>query len=455
MLEGSEVVLTGTPQDGDEGEHAVELLATDGAGVAITQSFTITVELDPAPFRVDELSFVTEEDTLLEGLLSAEHVEGAALVFGVESEPASGTLTAFDEVSGAFTYAPLADFAGEDGFVIHISDERAREITAPVTITVNAVNDAPRLEVAETYTVTVGEEVALPVVATDVEGDAITVTVEALPPDLVYQDGAISGVVAEIAVEGSPFVTLVTASDSGDAVTQQAITWVVNAAQAEDEISSEGSEAGADQGTEGDATETEASLPEVITLTASAARTTPGSDALAAFAWLPPVDFGDCPVVSDALALAPLDAAASLFDEATAAEPTGAPALSFDVELAAGDYALLVCGCAPTYSDAERVSLPATNQALFAGVDGVTILTDEGAPALLSGFAAFPGFTWQTPLASPDGAAARLTVAETGTRSVDLWMADDGVLVQAVSIVPAAQFDAGLALLGQACANAQ
>ena len=147
--------------------------------------------------------------------------------------------------------------------------------------------------------------------------------------------------------------------------------------------------------------------------------------------------------------------AASLFAEATSTDPTGAPALRFDVEVAAGDYALLVCGCAPTYSDGERVSPPAANQALFAGVDGVTILADDGAPALLGGFAAAPGFTWQPLPASADGVPARLSIADTGTRSIDLWMADDGVLVQAVSLVPAAELDAGLAPLGQLCAGAE
>ena len=472
VLDGGEVALTGVPLDGDEGEHAVEVLATDSAGVVITQSFTITAELDPNPFRVGELSFVTEEDTSLEAVLTAEHIEGAALFFGIDSEPANGAVTAIDEMSGAFTYEPLVDFAGEDSFVIHISDDRQREITAPVTITVNAVNDAPRIEMETTYTLTVGEEVALPVVVTDAEGDAITVTVESLPPDLSYLDGMIAGIVAPDAAENSPYIALISASDSDDDDAELEITWVVVSLL---DGEGDGSDAGsppADEATPtpteeapdeevtptpaGDASgeeatpETEAAAPAPITLTAgSAARILPGTDALAGYTWQPPVDFGDCPVVNDALTPAPLDASLSLLDDVVAETPVNAPALGFDVELAAGDYALLVCGCAPTYADADRISPPERNQALFAGLDGVTILTEDGAPVALSGFAAQPGFSWQAQPAA-DGASAWFTIPESGMHSIDLWMADDGLLVHAVGVVPASRLDE---MIGQVCGD--
>ena len=73
--------------------------------------------------------------------------------------------------------------------------------------------------------------------------------------------------------------------------------------------------------------------------------------------------------MNDALTAAPLDASLSLLDDVVAETPVNAPALGVDVELAADDYALLVCGCAPTYADADRVSPPERNQALFAGID--------------------------------------------------------------------------------------
>lgn len=454
ILDGGEVALVGTPVDGDEGEHDVEVLATDGAGVVITQSFTITVELDPNPFRVDELSFVTEEDTPLDAVLTASHVEDATLFFGIEDEPMNGVITAFDEGSGEFTYEPLADFSGEDTFTIHISDDRQREITAPVTITVSAVNDAPRIEMETTYTVTVGEEVALPVVVSDVEGDAITVTVESLPPDLSYLDGVIAGVVAPDAAENSPYLTRIVVSDSADAVTEMEIAWnvvsLLNGEANSDAIVTPtpiGEESG-----EAATPEPEETTASPITLTVNrAARLTPGSDSLTGFAWQPPVDFGGCPVVDDVLTPAPLDSSLSLLDDVVAATPAGAPTLGFDVELPAGDYVLLVCGCAPAFADSDRTSPPERNQALFAGIDGVTILTDDGAPAPLSGFATQPGFTWQAQLNSAKEAPAIFSMGD-GAHNIDLWMADDGVLVHAVGLTPS---DRASDLIGQACVGGE
>ena len=135
-----------------------------------------------------------------------------------------------------------------------------------------------------------------------------------------------------------------------------------------------------------------------------------------------------------------------------AADPAGAPRLSFAADLPAGEYSLLVCACAPAYNDGERASPAADNQALFAGIDGVVYLDAAGLPAPVTGFAEMPGFTWQAlPAAAPDGSPALLTVPEAGARSVDLWMADDGVLVSGVQVVPAAALADVAAMLGQTC----
>lgn len=392
---------------------------------------------------------------LLDGVLTASHVEGAALTFGIENEPMYGAVTALDEASGAFTYEPQPDFNGEDSFTISIGDAWARETTAAVTITVNAVNDAPRIELDTVYTVTVGEEVALPVVVTDVEGDAITVTVDALPLDLSYLDGAIAGVVAPAAADASPALTLVSASDSADAVVQQEVTW--NILPVEAPASEPGEPEAPPESGEGEppAAGEDGAAPEFIILRAGDAQgITPGSDALAGYAWQSPFDFGDCPVVDGAMTPAPLDGAASLLDDVMTNDPAGAPGLAFDVDLAAGDYALVVCGCAPTYREGERTSAPASNQAIFAGLDGVTFLSDGEEAVPLVGFAAAPGFTWQM-LTAADDAPMLINVSDAGVHTVNLWMADDGVIVHALKVVPAARLEEAASTVGQVCAGSE
>lgn len=461
LLDRGDIVLAGMPGADAEGDHPVVLVATDAAGIAVTQSFTITAELDPNPFHVDEQAFTTDEDTGLAAVLVATHAEGAELFFRTELEPENGTVTAVEETTGAFTYEPLLDFHGDDFFTIRISDELARAITVPVTITVEPVNDAPQIELANAFTVTAGTAVELPVVVTDVDSEYLTVTVEALPPDLLYADERIAGVVTETAVAGSPYLAIVTAEDDEGEVATLEVTWVVEAVSEEESGSSDGgvsNQAEDDKDVEDEGTPGSGAGAEqisAITLALTGALSVPGMDAWADYGWQAPVDLGDCPANADARTPAPLAAGVDLFADGVASDPATAPLLTIAAELPVGDYALLVCGCAPTYSDGERTSMPATNQALFAGIDGIVYLGEAGIPVPVSGFADRPGFTWQMlPAAfAGDGNPALVTVSAEGTHSVDVWMADDGVLISAVRVVPAAALADATASVGQACAD--
>jgi hypothetical protein len=461
LLDSDDVALFGKPREGDEGEHFVELIATDAAGAVITQSFTVTVELDPNPFRVEELHFETDEDTPLEGVLAVEHVEGADIFFAVSTEPKNGEIVALDEESGDFTYAPALDFYGEDVFTIEISDAWQRAITTPVTITVNAVNDPPQIELEgvydDVYTVTVGSSIEISVVVSDVDSDAITVTVENLPPDLIYLDGMIVGVIAAEAADGGEYVTLIVAEDDEGATAERAITWIIEAptvdaddeqAAAESELPLPNEEAAPGETAPGDESSATA---QSITVSTAQATSLPGKHA----AWQTPPASEGCPLVKGVLTPASLAEGASLLDDVLFDEPEQAPRLRFAADLTAGDYHLFVCGCAPGYSDGERSSQPVNNQALFAGVDGIVHLAPDEKPIILTGFADFSGFTWQPLTAdNDDDTPALITVAADGLHTVDLWMSHDGVLVSAVKLTSAANKDELQAAVGQLCVGA-
>lgn len=91
------------------------------------------------------------------------------------SEPASGSLV--NNGDGTFTYTPVADFNGGDGFVYEVCDDLGACDTASVSITVDAVNDAP---VAGDDVATTGEGAAVTVDVvgndSDVDGDELSVT---------------------------------------------------------------------------------------------------------------------------------------------------------------------------------------------------------------------------------------------------------------------------------------
>ena len=146
----------------------------------------------------------TPEDTAVEDQLEATHSEGAALTFALDSEPSHGVATITDSATGAYRYEPAPDFAGEDSFTVRVEDENGNSAVASIMVTVQAENDPPRIELPAELAVTVGEEVDMAIAVDDPEGDAYTVTVDSLPPDLAWVDGRIAGAVAPAAADGSP-----------------------------------------------------------------------------------------------------------------------------------------------------------------------------------------------------------------------------------------------------------
>jgi VCBS repeat-containing protein len=91
--------------------------------------------------------------------------DGDALTAALVSGPGNGTLLLNGD--GSFSYTPNADFNGTDGFTYSAGDGALSD-TATVTITVNAVNDAP---VAADDAYATDEDVTLNVAAPGVLGN--------------------------------------------------------------------------------------------------------------------------------------------------------------------------------------------------------------------------------------------------------------------------------------------
>ncbi len=99
------------------------------------------------------------------------------------SGPSNGSLTLNSD--GTFTYTPNDNFNGTDSFVYQVCDTEGLCDQATVTLTVNAVNDAPDA-VNDSYST--AEDTSLTVPApgvlnndTDVDGDSLTVTSNTQP----------------------------------------------------------------------------------------------------------------------------------------------------------------------------------------------------------------------------------------------------------------------------------
>jgi hypothetical protein len=156
----------------------------------ITGLFFPQAAFSDAPVAVDD-AYTTDEDALhtvaAPGVLGNDSdVDGDALTAVLGDGPSSGTLVL--NADGSFAYTPNLNFNGSDSFTYKINDGVLDSIIATVTITVNAVNDAPTAS-ADAITVDEGETVSVlnsaqsSVLAndSDSEGDGLTAVLVSRP----------------------------------------------------------------------------------------------------------------------------------------------------------------------------------------------------------------------------------------------------------------------------------
>lgn len=129
---------------------AVEHLNLFVDGVAVDW----TGLLNSAPEVADAQTVTVDEDQTVSGLVGATDADGDALTHEVATGPVNGTVT-IDAETGEFVYTPASNFSGSDSFVVTVTDAAGETVTQVVNVTVNAVADAPELNVGNT-TVTIG-----------------------------------------------------------------------------------------------------------------------------------------------------------------------------------------------------------------------------------------------------------------------------------------------------------
>jgi PKD repeat protein len=112
------------------------------------------------PPVANDVAYATDEDTPLNvaapGVLANDtDANGDSLTATLVVGPGNGTLTR--NANGSFSYTPNSDFNGSDLFTYVANDGQADSINvATVSITVNAVNDAPVADPKDPYSGTVG-----------------------------------------------------------------------------------------------------------------------------------------------------------------------------------------------------------------------------------------------------------------------------------------------------------
>nr|MCU0750181.1 Ig-like domain-containing protein [Akkermansiaceae bacterium] len=171
--------------------------ANDGLDSNIA-TVTITINaVNDAPIAANR-DFTTNEDSSVAVTLAATDKENNTLTYSIVSSPSKGTLTG---TGASRTYTPNADVNGTDTFTYKANDGLDSNI-ATVTITINAVNDAP-LAHSGRFVTPAATAVSMRISGSDKEGSTLTYQILTPPsngqltgsaPDFTYvPDSGFSG----------------------------------------------------------------------------------------------------------------------------------------------------------------------------------------------------------------------------------------------------------------------
>jgi hypothetical protein len=166
---GPDVVYV--PDANWSGTDTFTVEVSDGA---LTASATMTITVTPVNDQpvADAGSVSTNEDETVLGIdlaLLSSDIDSTTLTYAIGTTPVNGSVVCTASVCD---YSPNGNFNGSDLFTFVVSDGTATD-EASVSITIVPVNDNP---VAQAGAVTTDEDtaVAVPLSASDVDGDALT-----------------------------------------------------------------------------------------------------------------------------------------------------------------------------------------------------------------------------------------------------------------------------------------
>jgi hypothetical protein len=157
------------------GEDTFTYTVADGKGGVATATVTITVSpVNDNPVANADSVVTTEDTAVAIGVLSNDaDVDGDTLTLASASGAQHGTVAI---AGGVVTYTPAPNFSGSDTFSYTISDGKGGTSTANVSVTVDAVNDAPSA-LADARTTNEDTPATIAVLSNDSDPDGDTLTV--------------------------------------------------------------------------------------------------------------------------------------------------------------------------------------------------------------------------------------------------------------------------------------
>ncbi|MGM9477963.1 Calx-beta domain-containing protein, partial [Pedobacter sp. GSP4] len=169
---------TYTPANNYSGTDVFTVTVSDGKGGTTTVTINVTVNPTNVAPVATAPAITTNEDTPVNGTITASDADGDPLTFTITTPPAHGTLVV--NANGTYTYTPAPNYNGADTFTVTVSDGKGGTTTVTIPVTVTPVNDAP---VATAPAITTNEDTPVngTITASDVDGDPLTYAVTTPP----------------------------------------------------------------------------------------------------------------------------------------------------------------------------------------------------------------------------------------------------------------------------------
>ena len=206
-VSGNEMILTWGQSNYTLTARNIETFRFNDGDQAANELGTITPNEAPT-LSVQATEITVNEDTASAAVtFSAEDPEGDELSFSIVAAE-NGTVV--DNGDDSFTYTPDTNFYGTDTFEISVTDGRDSD-TQTISVTVTPVNDAPIITSTAITGAGVGLTYSYTVEASDVDGDALTLTADGLPAWLTFN--AETGVLSGTPTEGGAVEITLEASD--------------------------------------------------------------------------------------------------------------------------------------------------------------------------------------------------------------------------------------------------
>ncbi|MEK9766067.1 MAG: Ig-like domain-containing protein, partial [Thalassolituus sp.] len=219
----------------------VNLVVSDNVA-SDSQLFIIAVApVNDAPVITEgeTAAMTVAEDASATLTLNASDADGDTITWSIAIGAAGGTASVSGTgASQVVTYTPNADFNGSDAFTVQVADETATD-TILVNVTVTAANDAPVITSSAVTTAVEGSAYAYQVVASDVDGDSLTYSLNTAPADMTISatgliswtpangvtSEAVTVVVSDVTASAEQsFVITVSATNDAPEITSPAVT---------------------------------------------------------------------------------------------------------------------------------------------------------------------------------------------------------------------------------------